>query len=182
VTSRFVGEKMSISFIRDGQKMEATYSLPAMSDGRLVPNHSPRQYIVYGGLVFIVLSEPYLVSEFETDFYASAPLSLLNAYYHGRRQAEGGRQEVVVLAHVLSSTCNAGYEEIRAVTISKLNGVSVNSLAHLAKLLDCDQTDFLRFETDRAETLILDKAVAESEEASILRVHAIPQPRLLANQ
>lgn len=173
---------MSITFIRDGKKKEASYSLPAMGSGRLVPTHAPRQYIVYGGLVFLALSEPYLVSEFECDFYASAPLSLLNAYYHGRREADGGRQEVIVLAHVLASPCNVGYEDMRAVTISKLNGESLNSLAHLALLLDQTDAKFLRFDTDRKETIILEKALAVAEATQILEMHAIPSHRVLADR
>lgn len=176
-----MGDKMSITFIRDGKKMEASYALPAMGSGRLVPTHAPRQYIVYGGLVFLALSEPYLVSEFESDFYASAPLSLLNAYFHGRREADGGRQEVIVLAHVLASPCNAGYDDMRAVTVTKLNGETLNSLAHLALLLDQNDAEFLRFDSDRKQTIILDKAMAIEESPRILEMHAIPAPRVLAD-
>jgi enamine deaminase RidA (YjgF/YER057c/UK114 family) len=177
---------MKVEFMRDGESREGTYALPAMGSERLVPNHAPRQYIVWGGLVFIALSEPYLVSEFEQDFYASAPLSLLNAYYHGRREADGGRQEVVVLAQVLSSSGNAGYEDARAVTLHTINGQAVRSLAHAAELLDAAEADgngeYVQFETDHKDLIILSKAVAAAESAALLETHAIPAPRLLAGR
>lgn len=65
VTSRFVGDDIRVRFWRDSELHEATYKLPAMCDARLVKSHAPRQYVVYGGLVFVQLSEPYLDCEFD---------------------------------------------------------------------------------------------------------------------
>lgn len=178
VTNRFVGEPMKVGFLRDGVLKEEEYNLPAMGSGRLVPNKGKRDYMVWGGLVFLTLSEPYLTSEFGGDFYSEAPLSLLNFYYHGRKEAQGGRQEVVVLAHVLTATMNAGYEDLRAVALHEVNGKKVNSLHHLAQLLgeaEADETStYNKFELDHKEVVIIDKALARSHEAEILLTHAVP--------
>lgn len=65
VTSRFVGEHIRVRFWRDCELHEEKYKLPAMGDARLVKSHAQRQYVIFGGLVFVQLSEPYLNGEFE---------------------------------------------------------------------------------------------------------------------
>lgn len=185
VTSRFVGESMTLGFLRDGKLHEESYVLPAMGSGRLVPNKGNRDYLIFGGLVFLTLSEPYLISEFGSDFYSAAPLSLLNSYYHGRKEAADGRQEVVVLAHVLTSTMNAGYEELRAVALHEMNGKKVRSLVHLQQLLQKAEADsscnYNKFELDHKEVVIIDKELAIAEEAEILQTHAVPASCLFEN-
>jgi hypothetical protein len=187
VTRLFVGDEVSVSILRNGKSIESTYKLPAMGSARLVPvvdaDHERRrlpQYIVYGGLVFLSLSESYLASEFDKKWAYEAPVRLIEQHYYGRR-TDNGRSEIVLLAYVLNSKINAGYDETRSYILHQLNGEMVMNLAHLAELLDKAESDdgvsFLRFELDYDEVVILDKREAVESLSSILKTHCIPQAR-----
>jgi hypothetical protein len=185
ITSLFTNDTLSVSFFRDGiRHSNVEYKLSAMGSSRLVPNvDTPRQYILHGGLVFLALSEAYLRAEFNGDQWMyEAPVSLINAYFYGRKAGDG-RTEVVVLAHVLNSQSNAGYEDTRASSLHKINGRRVNSLAHVAELLDefdlDNEVKWLRFELDYEELIIIDKRVAQDEMSSVLSTHSIPAARCL---
>jgi PDZ domain len=187
VTSRFVGDEVSVSIVRGGKTIPEKYRLPAMGSSRLVPvidsDHERRrlpQYIVYGGLVFVSLSESYLESEFDKKWAYEAPVRLIEQHYYGRR-TDNGRSEVVLLAYVLNSKINAGYDDARSYILYRFNGEMVRSLAHLAEMLDAAERDdtvpFLKFELDYDEVLILDKLEAVESLSSILKTHCIPQAR-----
>lgn len=184
ITSMFVNDEIAITFYRDGRRYTDKYRLPAMGGARLVPRHIHRQYIVHGGLVFTTLSEPYLRSEFDgEEFLTQAPVGLIQQYYYGRTLNDG-RTEIVLLAHVLNSSINAGYQDVHAQIVCKFNGIPVKNLAHLAQLLDIceadDTVDWLHFELDHDEVVILDKRRVASEMPQILETHCIPKARHIA--
>lgn len=183
ITARFVNDEVNVTFYRDGTRHEEKYRLPAIGESSLVPCHIQRQYVVHGGLVFLTLSEPYLRSEYNgDDFLTQAPVSFIQKYAYGQRQNDGV-SEVVVLAQVLNSTINSGYEDFGAQILNKLNGEVIKSLTHLAELLDRSEADdnieWLRFELENDEVIILDKQKAAAENKDILQTHCISQSRLL---
>lgn len=106
-------------------------------------------------------------------------------FYHGRLKLDG-RTEVVVLAHVLASPCNMGYEDHRASKLLKVDGEIVKNLAHLAHLLYGDEgetndsVEYVRFDLDRDNVIVMERQACRGELASILAAHAIPSARLLA--
>ena len=60
------------------------------------------------------------------------------AYEHWYREVERPntrRQQVVILSHVLPSSVNSGYTNLKNFIISSLNHQPVNSLAHLDQML-----------------------------------------------
>lgn len=190
VTSKFAGDTVNVTFFRDGIKCDANYKMPAMADHRLVPvhdaNHLVRrqpEYVIYGGLVFQSLSEPYLRTVFGENWLYEAPVRLIEEYYRGTK-TKAGRTEVVLLAQILATATTAGYEEENAsdiTIVNKINGVAINNLRHLATVIDsCDAhvTD-LRFELDEDAIIIIDRMQAVKEEAHVLGIHCIPAPRSL---
>jgi hypothetical protein len=79
---------------------------------RLVPAHISNKdpsYLVAGGLVFTVCTEPYLQSEYGGNYLNEAPVKLLDKLYAGQPQQAG--EEVVVLSQVFASDVTLGYED-----------------------------------------------------------------------
>ena len=66
-------------------------------------------YYVISGLVFTAASEPYLLSEFGSDFMSMAPVNLLQMVYYERAKTKD--EQVVLISQVLASDATLGYED-----------------------------------------------------------------------
>lgn len=188
VTSKFSNDFLSVTLYRNGQRREESYKLSGMGNHRLVQVHDARhlvrrqpEYLVCGGLVFQVLSEPFLRTVYGHNWVLEAPVRLIDEYYRGTR-TKAGRLEIVILAQILATSTTTGYEEEGGTNIDivrKLNGQAINSLGHLAELIDScsDDVDFLRFELEGDGTVIIDRKAAQEEESTTLAIHCIPAAR-----
>lgn len=58
--------------------------------------------------------------------------------------------------------------------IKRFNGTSVLNLKHLAELVTSCTDDFLRFDCDHNETIVVLRQQAEQGTAEVLRSHSIP--------
>lgn len=193
VTSKFSHDFITVTFLRDGVVMSEAYQLSSMGDHRLVPVHDARhlvrrqpEYVVFGGLVFQTLSEPFLRAVYGSNWLWEAPVRLIDEYYRGTR-TKTGKKEIVVLAQILATESTSGYEQDQVndiVIVHKVNSDSVISLRHLAELVDniSSETRDVCFELEGDDIIILDKVAAEEEEASILTTHCIPKSRSLGSE
>lgn len=191
ITSKFSHDTVAVTFLRDGARTVDSYQLSSMANHRLVPVHDARhahrrqpEYIVYGGLVFQILSEPFLRAVYGSNWLVEAPVRLIDEYYRGTR-TRAGKNEIVVLAQILATESTSGYEDDHnaadVVILKRVNGQDVLSLKHLAHLIDhnpADQRD-IEFELEGDGLIILDRTAAENEESSILQTHCIPSARTL---
>ena len=80
-----INDKVGLSILRDGRKMDATIGLSRASDfDRLVPQRQydvAPTYFIAGGLVFEPLTLNYLMEFGPTgNWYLSAPVELMNLY------------------------------------------------------------------------------------------------------
>ncbi|GIM06582.1 hypothetical protein Vretimale_10808 [Volvox reticuliferus] len=131
ITSKFVGDSARLDVWRGGKKMELTVTLS--KPAALVPPHLSNRdppYLIVGGLVFTTASEPYLQSEYGSDYGSDAPVKLLDRLYHGFPKSAD--EEVVVLSQVLACDATLGYEDVYNVQLLQFNGQPVNNLAQLA--------------------------------------------------
>lgn len=193
VTSKFTNDFLGVTFYRDGRRVEESYQLSCMGSHRLVQVHDARhlvrrqpEYLVCGGLLFQVLSEPFLRTVYGQNWILEAPVRLIDQYYRGTR-TKAGRSEIVILAQILATSTTTGYEEEGGndvVIVRQLNGVEVNSLCHLAELIDgCDNdVEFLRFELEGDAIIIIDRKAARDEERITLATHCIPSPRSVGKE
>lgn len=188
VTRKFTNDVLKVRFFRDGVAHDDGFRLSGMGEHRLVQVHDARhrvrrqpEYLICGGLVFQVLSEPFLRTCYGSNWILEAPVRLIDQYYRGMRTKEG-RRELVVLSQILATSTTTGYEEENVndvVIVKRMNAKDVNSLRHLAELIDtCRAGDeFWRFELENDEVLIIDRKTAEREEEETLRTHCIPAAR-----
>ncbi len=180
ITTKFVGEQLAVSLRRGRETVDVKYRLPTMGAARLVPVHDSRRqpdYLIVGGLVFQVLSEPFLRAVYGESFLFDAPVRLIDQYNHAQKTVDGVT-EIVILAQILCADVTVGYETDVSI-LHKFNQEKVRSLAHLARLIDAcpPQCRYFHFEHGFNEVIILDRAAAEKEAESILETHCIPQSR-----
>ena len=130
--NRQIGDSLKLQVWRNGNFKNLILTLKAPPFGEEMRNSYDRrpEYLIFGGLVFIALSRNYIHS----------PGNLLPplAYEHWYREVERPntrRQQVVILSHVLPSSVNSGYTNLKNFIISSLNHEPVSSLAHLDQLL-----------------------------------------------
>ena len=130
--NRQIGDSLKLQVWRNGNFKNLALTLKAPPFGEEMRNSYDRrpEYLIFGGLVFIALSRNYIHS----------PGNLLPplAYEHWYREVERPntrRQQVVILSHVLPSSVNSGYTNLKNFIISSLNHEPVSSLAHLDKML-----------------------------------------------
>lgn len=190
VTNKFTGDLLKVELWRNGERRQESFRLSRMGEHRLVQTHDARhlvrrqpEYVLYGGLVFQVLSEPFLRAVFGQNWLSEAPVKLVEQYYRGMR-TRAGRREVVVIAQILATESTTGYEEEEGndvMIVRRLNGREVKSLRHLAQLIDefGESTEFLRFQLEGDGVIIIDKTAAKEEEAASLATYCISAARFL---
>jgi hypothetical protein len=120
VSKRFSGETAVVELLQNGKSR--TLEVKLNTPKRLVPVHTGEQlpsYFIVAGLVFTLVSVPYLRSEYGKQYEYDAPVKLLDKMMYGKVRKEAA--EIVVLAQVLAAEVNIGYEDI-------VNGIKGPSL------------------------------------------------------
>jgi len=173
ISQKFTGESAQVELLRDGK--ELSFEIKLSNPPRLVPCHldgKQPQYLVISGLIFTVCCEPYLASEYGLDYASEAPVKLLDRLIYG--QAESEDEQVVVLSQVLACDATLGYEDIYNVQVKSFNGVPLKNLSHLKQLVEECTEEYMKFDLEYSEVLILETAAAKASTPEILEVHSIP--------
>lgn len=177
-TRKFVGDNVTLTIVRAGKVTDITYPLGNVTDPLLVPVHESRrtpEYLVLGGLVFVALSEKYLSSEYGSQWDAKAPVRLLVRLMHTHKKESG--EQVVLLSQVLNATLNRGFEHLSNCQLFAVNGTAVRNVAHLASLLDAATDEYLSFELDYDEVVVVHREKALAATQDILDTHSIAAAR-----
>merc|ERR1712166_30044 len=174
ISQKFVGDDCSLTILRDGQKLQVTSQVDWPHTVLPVKIRKKKQpsYCIVAGLVFTPVCEAYLRSEYGDDYDFDAPVKLLEQMMHALPTQRD--QQVVVLAHVLASEITIGYEEITNNRLIKFNGTQVNNLTQLWTMLEACTDDFLRFELEFNEIVVLNTQAARAATQDVLTTHCIP--------
>jgi len=174
-----IGETLHLDILRDGreQKVQILLNNPlGFSD--LVPRERydvRPTYYIYGGLIFVPLTQNYLMSWGE-DWYSNAPRHLVALYQQGRPTAEG--QQVVVLSKSLPAEANSGYHDVNDLHIIKVNGFKIHNLRELIRIVESKSASpFVVFESRQGLKIVLEQKKAEREQAKILKIYSVPADR-----
>jgi S1-C subfamily serine protease len=176
VSEKYVGERATITFARNGKTRVATLSLS--STPRLVPVHIdgvPPTYFIVAGLVFTVVCVPFLKSEYGKEYDYDAPVKLLDRMMHDHVTEKG--QNVVVLAQVLASDATIGYEDIVNTCVLGFNGTPIKDLKQLAQMVESCTEECLRFELEHGLLVVLKRASAHKATRDVLETHCIPEAK-----
>ena len=163
----------TLDLLRAGAPVSIT--APLMRPNALVPHHlagSDPSYLVVGGVVFTVVTEPYLASEYGPDYHREAPVKLLDRLLHGHKRWPD--EEVVVVSQVLACDATLGYEDSFNVQVLAFNGEPVRNLRHLAEMVMVCGERFLSFELEYKELLVLETEAAQAATVEMIQAHSIP--------
>ncbi|EDO41765.1 predicted protein [Nematostella vectensis] len=134
LSHKYVNDVCKLRIMRQGLEMEVDVCLDKVK--HLVPTQlydKRPSYLVYAGLVFVALSQPYMQHQYGKDWARKAPIRLCDRALYGI--LENPDQEVILLSQVLASELTTGYENIANLQLFKVNGTPVLNLKHLAKVL-----------------------------------------------
>lgn len=172
VSMKKPGEEALVRVLRDGIEHEFSITLQPIQP--LVPVHQFDKlpsYYIFAGLVFVPLTQPYL-HEYGEDWYNNSPRRLCERAL--REMPKKAGQQLVILSQVLMDDINAGYERLSESQVKKVNGIEVENLKHLCRLVEGCTEECLRFDLDDERVVVLNYEKAKLATARILQRHRIP--------
>lgn len=166
------GDTLRCRILRNGERRDALVVLRRMpsEDDKVPPYILGRgpDYVVAGGLVFQELTVPYLATW--GDWARRAPTRLLVAYDREGAEPSALAPRLVLLSSVLPDPANLGYQDLRDLLVTSVNGVAIGSLSDLRRALAGPVGSFhvVEFLPGQGPTrIVLDVAEAEAAAARI---------------
>ncbi|CAO2818242.1 unnamed protein product [Amaranthus hypochondriacus] len=173
ISQKYTGDKAEIKVLRDSATH--TFNIKLGTHRRLIPAHSkgrPPSYYIVAGFVFTTVSVPYLRSEYGKEYEFEAPVKLLDKLLHAMPQSKD--EELVVVSQVLVADINIGYEEIVNTHVLKFNGKPVKNLKSLANMVESCEDEFMKFDLDYDQIVVLRTKTAKAATVDVLVTHCIP--------
>merc|ERR1712187_679108 len=127
--------------IRDGASMSMTLTLSFMEWLVTMDPSQPPEYFIIGGLVFTVLSEPFLSHRFGTDYETYAPARLLLPWSTYARR-EFVDHQIVVLTQVLADDLTQGLTSLQNVVLEAVNNQKVKNLRHVIDTVEASEEEW----------------------------------------
>jgi hypothetical protein len=175
---KFLGDKAVLTILRDGKEMDIEVIVDDMPN--LVPlhlydwPHTPSYYI-FGGLVFLPLSRPFLYAYYGKNWYSNAPLHLSHKATIEYKQDVD--EQVIVLSHVLSNEINVGYEGYACRMLLTVDNIEIKNMKELCQYIDSCQKEYIRFDLYKDSVIVLDVQKARESLNETLKTHSIPHDR-----
>mmetsp|Transcript_74299 Transcript_74299/g.177029 ORF Transcript_74299/g.177029 Transcript_74299/m.177029 type:complete len:565 (+) Transcript_74299:59-1753(+) len=132
------------------------------------------EYLLIAGLVFIPLTEQFLTEEYGEQ-WEHCPSRLRYLWQH--LDANEKDEQVVLLSDVLACEFTRGYEDRRRLQVQKFNGERVRSLAHLASIVDADESPFLCFELAGGSMIALESSGVDAATSYVMELNQIAKSR-----
>jgi S1-C subfamily serine protease len=169
-----VGETVTLRFLRAGQAREARVRLGlALGEAELVPrlHERPGDYYIYGGLVFLAVTQDYVIRALEMDSFN------WNLTPYIVRALEHPGEQVILLQAVLTASVNQGYGKAAGEVIQSVDGQPVRSLRELAALAEGGDGPYVTFGYRDGGRVTLDREEARRATPTLLQRHGIATDR-----
>ncbi|KAF5200254.1 protease Do-like [Thalictrum thalictroides] len=173
VSQKYTGEDAVVKVLRNSEIL--VFKLKLATQKRLIPAHikgKPPSYYIIAGFVLTTVSVPYLRSEYGKEYELDAPVKLLEKHCHAMAESED--EQIVVVSQVLVADINIGYEDIVNTQVLAFNGKSVKNLKDLASMVENCHDEFLKFDLDYQQIVVLQTKSAKAATVDILTTHCIP--------
>ena len=171
--SKGAGDDVSLEVMRDGEVVELTATLERLQAAeRLVPNYTYGQapnFLIKGGLLFQELTRP-LLQSFGKEWASRAPLDLLDVYENPEAYEERF-DRVVFLSGVIATPATVGYEPLRNLIVTEVNGKPIRDMKSLVDAFGETPTDGLhaiRFD-NQDFAVYLDDVLATNVDTQLLQ-------------
>jgi hypothetical protein len=182
VERKFAGDKLKVSFLRDGKKhvqeVELKRFIPYVKLGSQY-NMRPR-YLVYAGLVFQPMDRNLIDAHQVRDPVANY---VFDNYLTDKLYVE--RPEPVMLTTVLSDEVNTHLAVYAQSVVDEINGVKIRSLQDVAEALkkQDEKKDFVVIHLlEKGRPLVLKRALADEAHPHIMQTYGIPADSYLGNE
>ncbi|WVZ09721.1 hypothetical protein V8G54_014251 [Vigna mungo] len=106
------------------------------------------------------------------DYEYEAPVKLLDKLLHSMPQSPD--EQLVVVSQVLVADINIGYEDIVNIQVLGFNGKPVKNLKSLATMVESCNDEYLKFDLDYDQIVVLRTKTAKATTLDILATHCIP--------
>ena len=174
----FAGDTLPVHIQRAGKPMQLDVALEHRNaDDFVIPPYNldrAPQYYVLGGLIFEELSRQFL-REWGANWLKDAPQRWV---YKDRFQSElypEGNRRVVVLTQVLPANTTIGYDDVSYLTVTRVNGREVKSLADLAEAVKHPADGFITVETEEdPKQIALEVKQVEAEAEALKQNYGLP--------
>ncbi|AED94519.1 serine protease-like protein [Arabidopsis thaliana] len=173
ISQKYTGDSALVKVLRNKEILE--FNIKLAIHKRLIPAHisgKPPSYFIVAGFVFTTVSVPYLRSEYGKEYEFDAPVKLLEKHLHAMAQSVD--EQLVVVSQVLVSDINIGYEEIVNTQVVAFNGKPVKNLKGLAGMVENCEDEYMKFNLDYDQIVVLDTKTAKEATLDILTTHCIP--------
>uniref|UniRef100_A0A6N2LH17 Protease Do-like PDZ domain-containing protein n=1 Tax=Salix viminalis TaxID=40686 RepID=A0A6N2LH17_SALVM len=173
ISQKYTGDNAAIKVLRNSKTLEFVIKLS--THRRLIPSHvkgKPPSYYIIAGFVFTTVSVPYLRSEYGKEYEFEAPVKLLDKLLHSMPKSPD--EQIVVVSQVLVAVLNIGYEELVNTQVLAFNGKPVKNLKSLANMVESCDDEFLKFDLEYDQIVVLRMKTAKEATVDILTTHCIP--------
>lgn len=175
ILSMFDGESIPMQILRAGEIKDI--DVKVMKPGMLAAIPANQydvipSYFIYAGMVFQVLTQPYLSQEWGKEWQQKAPVRFVEkALYAAKDKAD---QEVVIVSQILAADINVTYQQYVPNIVTHVNNVPIRNLRHLVELVEANKAPFLRLDLESERVIVLDASEANEQGSEILESHNIP--------
>jgi len=175
ILSKFEGDPVAMQILRKGKVLDV--EVKVMKPGMLAAIPANQydvvpSYFIFAGMVFQVLTQPYLSQEWGKEWQQKAPVRFVEKALYGAKDKPD--QEVVILSQILAADINVTYQQYCPNIVTHVNNVPINNLRHLVELVESNSAPFLRLDLESERVIVLDSAQASVQNAEILESHNIP--------
>ncbi len=177
-TKTFAGQTVSVKVSRNGEEktfeMTMSHKPPsAYVSEPYVLDHAPR-YCVVDGLIFQELSRQYL-KEWGGDWQKQAPQRLVYLDRYQSTMIPQGRHRIVILSQVLPAASNIGYEDLKYLVVTNVDGMPINGLEDLPKALAKPTGGFHKIEFEESpRELFLDASTLADDDRAVQESYSLP--------
>ncbi|CAH8385117.1 unnamed protein product [Eruca vesicaria subsp. sativa] len=173
ISQKYTGDSALVKILRNKEILEFKVKLAIHK--KLIPAHisgKTPSYFIVAGFVFTTVSVPYLRSEYGKEYEFDAPVKILEKHLHAMAQFVD--EQLVVVSQVLVSDINIGYEEIVNTQVLAFNGKPVKNLKCLAEMVENCEDEYMEFNLDYNQIVVLETKTAKEATLDILTTHCIP--------
>ncbi|KAK4394627.1 Protease Do-like 9 [Sesamum angolense] len=156
VSQKYTGDNAAIEVLRNSETLK--FNVKLGTHRRLIPAHNkgrPPSYYIVAGFVFTTVSVPYLRSE--------------SLYMVSEGAIKAKSDDLVLVADI-----NIGYEDIVNTQVHAFNGKPVKNLKSLAHMVDNCDDEYLKFDLEYQQIVVLRTKNAKAATLDILSTHCIP--------
>jgi len=175
ILSLFDGDQIPMQILRKGEITDV--DVKVMKPGMLAAIPANQydvipSYFIFAGMVFQVLTQPFLSQEWGKEWQQKAPVRFVEkALYAAKEKTD---QEIVIVAQILAADINVTYQQYVPNIVTHVNTVPIRNLRHLVELVEGNTAPFLRLDLESERVIILDSSLAITQSTEILESHNIP--------